>query len=148
MPDVEFDTPPGSAPAVAKFCETVLETNATVDQPEGQPSAKVAAGEGQSLICHEVDAPVPTYDGHHIAGYLANFSRPHQRLLKRNLISEESNQHQFRFFDIVKLSNNQSLFQIEHEVRSMTHPLYAREQINRNSAITNGIYAPGHYDFA
>ena len=99
MPYVEYDAPPGSAPAVAEFCGTVVETNATVDQSEGQPSAKVAAGEGQSLICHEVDAPAPTYDGYHIAGYLTNFSRPHQRLLKCNLISEESNQHKFRFFE-------------------------------------------------
>lgn len=148
MPYVEFDVPPGSAPAIAEFYQTVLETNATVDQSEGQPSAKVAAGEGQSLIFREVDAPAPTYDGHHIAVYLANFSRPHQRLLERNLVSEESNQYQYRFIDIVDLTKNQSLFQIEHEVRSMTHPLYAREQINRNPAITNGSFAPGHQDFA
>ena len=147
MPYVEFDVTPGSASAIAEFYQTVRETKATVNQSGGQPTAKVAAGEGQSLIFREVDAPLPTYDGHHIAVYLANFSRPHQRLLERNLVSEESNQHQYRFIDIVDLSNNQLLFQVEHEVRSMTHPLYAREQINRNPAITNASYAPGHQDF-
>ncbi|MEM8976475.1 MAG: hypothetical protein AAGD43_30805 [Pseudomonadota bacterium] len=148
MPYVEFDVPSGSAPAIAEFYETVLETKASVEPSETQPAAKVAVGESQSLIFREVDAPAPTYDGHHIAVYLANFSRPHQRLLERNLVSEESNQHQYRFVDIVDLANNQSLFQIEHEVRSMTHPLYAREQINRDPSITNGRYAPGHQAFS
>ncbi|MEM9359833.1 MAG: hypothetical protein AAGB04_26925 [Pseudomonadota bacterium] len=45
------------------------------------------------------------------------------------------------------MTDNKSLFQIEHEVRSMTHPLYAREQINRDPSITNGRYAPGHQYF-
>ncbi|MEM7750630.1 MAG: hypothetical protein AAF346_20440, partial [Pseudomonadota bacterium] len=110
MPYVEFDVPSGSAPAIAEFYETVLETKASVEPSETQPAAKVAVGESQSLIFREVDAPAPTYDGHHIAVYLANFSRPHQRLLERNLVSEESNQHQYRFVDIVDLANNQSLF--------------------------------------
>ena len=35
------------------------------------------------------------------------------------------------------------LFQIEHEIRSMTHPLYARPLVNRNPAQTNRTYVAG-----
>ena len=34
--------------------------------------------------------------------------------------------------------------QIEHEVRSMRHPLYARPLVNRNPEQTNRRFAPGH----
>ena len=33
---------------------------------------------------------------------------------------------------------------LEHEIRSMTHPLYLRPLVNRNPAETNRTYAPGH----
>ena len=72
-----------------------------------------------------------------------NFSRPHQRLLERELVTEESNQYQYRFEDITDLESGKPLFQIEHEIRSMTHPLYARPLVNRNPAQTNRTYVPG-----
>jgi len=37
---------------------------------------------------------------------------------------------------------------IEHEVRSMRHPMYARPLVNRNPAQTNNHYAPGHEGWA
>ena len=88
MPYVELDVPPGTTSAIAEFYRTVLETNAAVDNSGAAPTATVAVGESQSLIFKEVDAPAPAYDGHHIAVYLANFSRPHQRLQERSLVTE------------------------------------------------------------
>lgn len=35
-------------------------------------------------------------------------------------------------------------FRVEHEVRSMTHPRYARPLVNRNAGINNRNYMPGH----
>ena len=64
------------------------------------------------------------------------------------MITQESNQHQYRFVDICDPKSGKALYQIEHEIRSMTHPLYARPMINRNPAITNNIYAPGYQDMA
>jgi len=148
MPYVELDVPPGAANAIAEFYQSILETDAFVDTSASEPCARVSVGESQSLIFKETDKPAPAYDGHHIAVYLANFSRPHQRLLDRNLVTQESNQHQYRFVDILDLAGNQPLFRIEHEVRSMTHPLYGRAQINRNPDITNASYVPGHQDQA
>jgi len=36
------------------------------------------------------------------------------------------------------------LFEVEHEIRSMTHPLFMRPLVNRNAAITNNYYAAGN----
>ena len=35
------------------------------------------------------------------------------------------------------------LYTIEHEVRSMKHPIYLRPLVNRNPAQNNMNYAPG-----
>jgi hypothetical protein len=96
------------------------------------------------MIFRETDAAAPAFDGHHVAIYLADFSRPHRRLLERGLITEESDQHQYRFENIVDMADDRVLFTIEHEVRSMRHPLYARPLVNRNPEQTNRLYAPGH----
>ena len=54
------------------------------------------------------------------------------RLMERGLVTEESNQYQYRFRDIVDLDSGKHLFTIEHEVRSITHPMYPRPLVNRN----------------
>jgi hypothetical protein len=100
------------------------------------------------LIYKETDAAQPDYDGHHIAVYLADFSGPYKRLLERGLISEESDQHQYRFLDVVDPDSGKALVRLEHEVRSMRHPMYARPLLNRDPGITNRSYAPGHQEMA
>jgi hypothetical protein len=75
--------------------------------------------------------------------YFADFSGPHRRLLERGLVTEESDAHQYRFVDIVDPKSNAPQFSIEHEVRSLRHPLYGRTFVNRNPAQTNTRYVPG-----
>ena len=74
---------------------------------------------------------------------LANFSGPHALLAQAGLITEESNEAQYRFQDIVDLASGRVLCTLEHEVRSMRHPMYARALVNRNPAQTNSSYAIG-----
>jgi hypothetical protein len=136
---VEFDVPAGSAKGVADFYRKVF--SATVLLEEGV--ARVSAGPGQELVFRETAARLPAYDGHHIQVYVANFSGPHRQLLKHGLITEESNEHQYRFEMISDLKTDKPLFQIEHEVRSMRHPLFARPLVNRNPAQTNRTYIAG-----
>lgn len=143
MPYVEFDVPAGAASAIADFYREIFETDATVDGTGGRPAAHVSVGPSQSLVFREHPGALPAYDGHHIQVYVANFSRPHRRLLERGLITEESNRYQYRFETIVDLSTGQPLFEIEHEVRSMTNPLFARPLVNRNPAQNNRAYVPG-----
>ena len=67
------------------------------------------------MIYRETNAELPEYDGHHIQITLADFSGPHKKLLERGLIAEESDQHQYRFLDIVDVDTNKPLFRIEHD---------------------------------
>ena len=143
MPYVEFDVPAGAAPGIAAFYRTVFGTLTEVDEAGGAPAARVSVGMGQELVFRETEGRRAPYDGHHIQVYVANFSGPHRELLARGLVSEESNQHQYRFERIVDPASGKKLFEIEHEIRSLCHPLYARPLLNRNPLQTNRSYVPG-----
>jgi hypothetical protein len=147
MAYVEFDVPKGAASGIAEFYRRLFGTTARVDGSNAGRAAHVSVGMGQELVFRETDASLTPYDGHHIQVYVANFSEPHRQLLDRKLITEESNQYQYRFTDIVDPESGKKLFEIEHEVRSLTHPLRARPLINRNPAQTNRNYVPGRDGF-
>ncbi len=144
MPYLEFDVPPAAADGIARFYREIFDAPAMVGEADNAPAAHVSVGQGQSFVFRETDAPLPAYDGHHLQVYVANFSGPHSRLVERGLITEESNQHQYRFLDIVDPESNEVLLTLEHEVRSMTNPLYTRPLVNRNPAQTNNAYGPSH----
>jgi hypothetical protein len=143
MPYVEFDVPGGAAKGIADFYAKVFGALTSVDKTGDAPAARVGVGQGQELVFRETKAKIPAYDGHHIQVYVGNFSAPHRQLLERSLVTEESNQYQYRFEVITDLDSGKPLFQIEHEIRSMTHPLYARPLVNRNPAQTNRNYVAG-----
>jgi len=144
MPYVEFSVPMGTAASIARFYREILDTPAAVAEDGAGTAARVSVGSGQELVYRESDEELPAYDGHHLQIYIADFSGPYRRLLERGLVSEESDQHQYRFENIVDIESGRVLFTVEHEVRSMRHPLYARPLVNRNPAQTNRRYTPGH----
>ena len=144
MSYVEFDVPKGTAQGIARFYREILETTANVSKEGGAEAAHVMVGQNQELIYRESSAALAEYDGHHLQIYITNFSRPHARLKERGLVSEESDQYQYRFKNIVDPESNKPLFTIEHEVRSVTHPLYARPLVNRNPEQSNMMFAGGH----
>ena len=146
MAYVQFDVPAGAAKGIARFYRDILGTAATVKRFENAPAAHVTVGYHQQLIFRESKGRLPEYDGHHLQLYVNNFSQPYTKLGDRGLITEESNQHQYRFRDIVDPDSGEVLYALEHEIRSMTHPLYARPLINRNPAQTNAAFAPGYDD--
>jgi hypothetical protein len=148
MPFVEFDVPRGTAQSISQFYRSILSAISTAGEDNCGSYARIAVGPEQHLIFREGDFGPRSFDGHHVAIYLANFSGPHRQLFKRGLITEESNEHQYRFQDIVDLENGRVLFTVEHEVRSMRHPLYARPLVNRNPARTTRAYAPGHEELS
>ncbi len=137
---VAFDAPAGSAAPIARFYRDIL--GAPAEEAGGE--VRIGAGADTMLIYRETDAPPPPYDGHHVQISLADFSGPHGRLLARGLISEESDQHQYRFQTLIDLDSGAPLLEVEHEVRSMRHPLFARLLVNRNPEVSNLHYAAGH----
>jgi hypothetical protein len=131
MPYVQFDAPRGTAEGIAAFYNEVIGAAASVKSNEAGDAAEVSIGQYQRLVFQETDE-VAEYDGHHIAVYVANFSHPYAELSERGLVTEEPRNHQYRFLDIVEPKSNKPLFRIEHEVRSLKHPLYKRPLVNRS----------------
>ena len=144
MSYVTFDVPVGTADGIARFYREIFDVKTCITPYEGAPTAEVSIGRDQKLRFRETSAPPPPYDNHHIQIYLADFSTPHRRLLERGLVSQESNQWQYRFLDLVDPVDGRVLFRVEHEVRSLTHPLYGRPLVNRNPYQTNREFANGY----
>ena len=141
---VEFVTPLGVADGIARFYNQGIKApSVVVDEPAGR-AAKVQVGHQQHLIFRETAGTIPEYDGHHLEIYISDFSGPHKWLQERGLVTEESDQFQYRFKDIIDPNDGKVLYTIEHEVRSITHPLYARPLVNRNPVQTNRNYRPGY----
>lgn len=127
-----FNVPPGAAEGVARFYAEVIGAKADVVERRGAPAARVRAGLHQALLFREDPDETRPYDNHHIAVYIADFSGPHRKLAEKGLITEESNEFQYRFTDIVHPGAGETLYQLEHEVRSMGHPMRGRELVNRD----------------
>lgn len=144
MPYVAFDVPKGRADAIGRFYAEIIGAPATLGSFDDATAAFVCAGAGQQLIFRETRARLPPFDGHHIQVYIADFSGPHGRLAAHGLITEESDQHQYRFQTIVDPATGEPVFEIEHEVRSLRHPLFSRPLVNRNPSQRIMGYRPGH----
>jgi hypothetical protein len=144
MPYVEFTVPPGTAQGIGRFYEEVMGAPSQMCECNAAPAAKVRIGGNQlSFIFRETKDPIPAYDGHHVAIYISDFSAPYKKLKDLNLLSMENGPYEWRFKEIVDLDTKKVLFEIEHEVRSMTNPLYMRPLVNRNAAQRQATYQRG-----
>jgi len=143
IPYVEFDVPVGAAKGIAAFYPAIVGAPAAVTNGDGT-TARVKVGKDQFLNFRETDKPQSDYDEHHVQIYVVDFSGPYKKLGARGLVNKEDNQYQYRFRDIVDLDSGKLLFTIEHEVRSVTHPMYLRPLVNRNPAQSNRTYSAGY----
>ncbi len=144
MPYVQFDVGVDTSPGIARFYAQVLGCPATADSGV----AVVSMGHNQQLRFVETDRPLPAYDGHHIAIYVADFSGPHRYLHQRGLITEESDAFQYRFQQIVDPDSGEVLYELEHEVRALGHPMYRRPLVNRNPESNFFTYKRGNEHFS
>ena len=147
FPYVERPVPRGTAEGIVRFYTELMLTPSKLVTENGIAAAHVPMGVNQFVIYRETDAPLPEYDGHHIAIYVANFSGPHALLSERGLVFEESDQWQYRFKDLTDPKTGKFLFTLEHEVRSLSHPMYGRPLMNRNPAQQQTAYTTGHDAF-
>ena len=113
-----------------------------VRERNGALQAVIAIGTHQQLVYAETLSASQEYDGHHIQIYASDFSGPYERLAGRGLIYGEET-HQYRFAELVDPVSGTHCFTLEHEVRSLRHPLYARPLVNRNPDLTNRNYRMG-----
>ena len=143
MPYVEFLTKPGSTKGIARFYQEIMQAPSSMLSENGMPVARVEIGRNQWLLFKETSEQIRPYDGHHIAIYVANFSRPYTFLKRHNRIMEDVENHQFRFKEIVDPENHQEVFRLEHEVRSLRHHMYHRPLVNRDPTQTQRDYHRG-----
>ena len=104
-------------------------------------SVEVRTEASQCLAFTTNDVPPQPYDGHHIAVYIHDFNEVRERLESEGLISEHSDEHQFRFVDFRDARTGETVWELEHEVRSLEHPMHGRKLVNRNPANTFFDYA-------
>ncbi len=140
IPYVEFKVKPGAVKGIGRFYQDVMGSLTSVGSEDGASVARVEIGRNQRLLFRETEEEIPPYDGHHIAVYVANFSGPYGFLEQRGLIMEEVRNHQFRFKEVVDPDTGEGLFHVEHEVRSLRHPMYRRAFVNRNPEQTQRNY--------
>ena len=140
---VEFGVRTSVAARIVRFYREVLGIPSQAVTEEGDIVAQALVGDHQYLRFRESAAPERPYDGHHVQLYLADFSGPHRRLEQLRLIVEESSQYQYRFVDIVDVESREPIFKLEHEIRSLTHPLFGRPLVNRYAKQTGRDYRPG-----
>jgi hypothetical protein len=136
---IDFDVPPGTAEGIARFYSEVMKAPAVA----AKGRATVSVGRDQRLHFTETGQPLPEYDNHHIQIYIADFATPYEWLKARDLITMETDANEWRFQWIVDPRDGRKLFQIEHETRSMKHPLFGRPLVNRNHGVTNRTYVSG-----
>ena len=137
----------GNAAPIAEFYRHIFGASTNLIERDSATTAAVAMGPQQMLYFRETTEAVPAYDGHHIQIYIADFSGPYEKLRERELITRETDEYEWRFIDIVDIESHDVLFQIEHEVRSMTHPLFNRPLVNRNPQQNNRHYVRGQDAF-
>src|SRR5215467_8650834 len=142
VPYVEFLVEPGKAAGISRFYDQILGAPSAVERDQKDTLARVKIGRNQSLIFRETEKRAE-YDGHHIAIYVANFSRPYGFLKSRGLISEEVRNHQFRFKEVIDPEDGRSMFCVEHEVRSLHHSMFRRFLVNRDPTESARRYRPG-----
>lgn len=147
IPYAETPIPTGTAAGIARFYERVLATPATVLDDNAGCRAEVSMGFDQRLVYRETEDEIPAYDGHHIAIYVADFGAPHAFLAEHELVTEESDQHQYRFQAVVDPDTGETITELEHEVRSLWHPMFKRNLVNRNPAQTFFTYREGRDAF-
>jgi catechol 2,3-dioxygenase-like lactoylglutathione lyase family enzyme len=144
---MESIVPQGVAKKIVAFYRNVMRARASLDETGGETIARIGVGEGQELIFREGDPAAAPCTEHHVQIYLADFSAPYRALLERGLISSESNQHQYNFNRIIDIDSGEDVFPLDHETRSMRHPMYGRALVNRNPAQTTRNYSAGRDAF-
>ena len=151
VPYVEFLVKRGAAARIGKFYERVLQAPWSLRRSKDGVAARISVGASQALVFRETDERLPLEHPYHVAVYIANFSAPHAELQARELVSRPFNANpmmrnssfQYNFKGIVDVDTGEMLHPLEHEVRSIRHPMYQRPMVNRNQWQSLGNYVRG-----
>lgn len=143
---VDLNVPFGTVQKIAKFYEyyfdvTPMLSYVDTDSSQQRGRCSINIGYNQQLVFTEISegGALEEYDGHHIAVYINNFVESYYRLNEDELVwnnprfpqftydtVEDALRHnEFRIFHIIDLDTKERIFEIEHELRSLSHPSFA-----------------------
>lgn len=72
----------------------------------------------------------------------------HTKFQSAGLVSAQMPPHEFRFVELRDPNSEEVVWQLEHEVRSLNHPMFGRDLVNRNPANTLFSYTRGRETLA
>ena len=147
MAYVEFEIARGAAGRIAAFYKDLLGARVELTETSGGAEARVTVGDHQVIVFRELDNPHAPCLAHHVQIYIADFSKAYGWLAERGLITKESGPHQYVFQSICDPTTGEVVFELEHEVRSLRHPMYGRSLVNRNPDQDIRSYQAGHDHF-
>jgi len=162
MDFVEFYCPRGTAEKIALFYDSVLDATTCVLMDANDNDTKVAmiaignvkqSGQAdQSILFRETDDPIPPYDGHHIALYVGQSAADFEQAFRNSemagivwvnprfddqamTLQGAKKWQQFRFKNIVDMETGKTIFELEHEMRSIEHEAWPGPQVKKRSKI-------------
>ncbi|MFT7242692.1 MAG: catechol 2,3-dioxygenase-like lactoylglutathione lyase family enzyme [Candidatus Azotimanducaceae bacterium] len=142
IPYIQLLVEKAKLPGIARFYQTIFSVPVSLKANRLDVTVSV----GQTLR-FKAAKKTPAYDGHHIAIYTPDFSGPYNKILEQGQIMEESDQHQYRFMNIFDPDSGAVLYELEHEVRSLRHPMFNRNLLNRNAEQSFNRYTKGQDAF-
>lgn len=159
---LEVDVAAGSAAGIARFyaevlgAPTRLESSSEGSQADAVAVVTVVEMGGllpvpgrddvvisQQLRFVETTRSLPAHDGHHVQIYLADAAGAYERCQALGLVTRQASPTDWRFVRIVDPADGRVLHELEHEIRDLAHPLFARPLVNRNPAQRLAGYRPG-----
>lgn len=127
---IELYVPMGTLPGIARFYTQYFDTVPVVTDA----SCTVPCGELQFLNFVETNQVIPPYSGYHICLYVDDIQAAYTRVSNDDLhftnplfsdkcstLEEVQEGQQFRVLNVVDPLTKKTLFQLEHEVRSLSH---------------------------
>ncbi len=142
MAYVEFTVRPGTAEGICRFYRQIMGATRLRDgRPRGQGRARARGGPpGADLPRDHVAHPGLRRPPHRRLRH--RLLRPAQEAEgARPLSARRATTVQYRFEVIIDPDSGEQIFEIEHEVRSFTHPMYMRPMVNRNATQRQATYA-------
>jgi len=135
---VDLPIPPGSAEGCAAFYREMHGAPALVRAVDARTAAVVTMGPYQQVVFYE-DQPDSfdfDYRSFHIAFYITHFNAIGARLEAAGAVKGKLGTKMFFTTKVFDPGNGETLFRLENEVRSVSHPDFMRQLVNRWPLVT------------
>lgn len=140
MPYVEFVCNPGASAGIGRYYKEVL----GIDTDDVGGACRVLTQTGQFLLFRETHSEVPAYDNHHVAIYMGDpatgdvdstfvsmyhrckqagfvWNNPRFPHLTYDTLADALRNSEFRIVDLQDPKTGKTVYQLEHEIRSLKH---------------------------